>query len=657
MNLHEYLRGTQFERFSRSKSLDSMALSVGSAAREVVGSTGAAQMSRPALMAAGLLLLGAGQLSAQYYVAPNPYIRPVPYPQAGYPQGYGQPAQNYAPQPDYPQQSQYPQQSPYGQQPQYQQQFPQQAPQQPYDDQSQQYGQQYAQDDYGQQGQSYAPDAGAAPGPVQQPLDPGRLAQLVAPIALYPDSVVAQILAAATYPAQVVAADNWRRSMGYAGPDQVVAGADAQQWDPSVKALTAFPQVLSMMDRNLQWTTELGNAYFNQPQDVLQTIQVMRQRAQSAGTLVSTPQETVSDDQGYIALAPPTPQTVYVPQYNPWDAYGEPVQPYSGFSLSGLFGSIGSVLGSGLLNYGPGIAMGAFSHTPWGILSWALDWLGNSVLFNHSSYYSHSTSVAHWNLPSRGGRGYQWAGRGGPGVPYNRMPRGDNWANRQGQQGWNRPQPLRNEPDRFAGNRGPDGRGYEGRGAEGPRAPFAGQDRNGWDRNGVRPALEPYRNGQQQPGREPIGRPQSYAERPQQQAFNRPEPMRPGMGNGFAGRQGEGYGFRGGQSPAPIYRAPERAPSAMPQRGFGGEHFAEPNGGRGFGYGGQTFKPEKSGGGFHPFGGGHSEQSFGHMQKMPKMKMPKEPHFSSHGGGGGHFGGGHSGGGHGGGHLFGGHHH
>ena len=91
----------------------------------------------------------------------------------------------------------------------------------------------------------------------------------MAPIALYPDTLVAQVLAASTYPAQVVDADRWRQAQGYASPDQIAAGADAQTWDPSLKALTAFPQVLAEMDRNLQWTTDLGNAYYNQPQDVL----------------------------------------------------------------------------------------------------------------------------------------------------------------------------------------------------------------------------------------------------------------------------------------------------------------------------------------------------------------------------------------------------
>ena len=160
---------------------------------------------------------------------------------------------------------------------------------------------------YGQQ--AYPQQPYSAPGSMNppqqnyqqaQPLSVQQLDQLVAPIALYPDALVAQILAASTYPAQVADADRWRRAQGYASSEQIAGGADAQPWDPSVKALTAFPQVLAQMDYNLQWTTELGNAYYNQPQDVLDAVQAMRQRAQAAGNLRSTPQETVNYDQGNV---------------------------------------------------------------------------------------------------------------------------------------------------------------------------------------------------------------------------------------------------------------------------------------------------------------------------------------------------------------------
>jgi hypothetical protein len=242
--------------------------------------------------------------------------------------------------------------------------------------------------------------------PQAQPLDAVQLEQLVAPIALYPDRLVAQVLAASTYPNQVADADQWRQTQRYASPDQIAAGADVQNWDPSVKALTAFPQVLAQMDRNLQWTTDLGNAYYNQPQDVLEAVQVMRRRAQQAGNLQSTPQQAVHYEQGYVQLMPVNPQVVYVPTYNPWTVYGEQVSPYPGFSL---LGAVGSVLGSSI-DYGLGIAVSAFTQAPWGWLSWGLNWLAQSVLFNQSDYYSHSNTVADWGFRHGGLRAY--AGRG-----------------------------------------------------------------------------------------------------------------------------------------------------------------------------------------------------------------------------------------------------
>ena len=338
---------------------------------------------------------GGGQYAGQY--APTPqatgvqsqYAQPLYTPQ----QAYSQPMYGQAyPQQGYGQQQAYSQQ-PYGQQPGYGQGYPQQG-----------YGQQqaYSQQPYGQE-----PGYG-------QSLNAEQLEQLVAPIALYPDALVAQVLAASTYSAQVQQADGWVQQQGNASPYQIAGGADAQSWDPSVKGLTAFPQVLAEMDRNIQWTGALGNAYYNQPQDVLEAIQVMRQRAQTAGNLENTPQEQVSYDQGAIELAPPNPQVVYVPMYNPWTVYGDPVTPYPGFNLLSAVGSFfSSTVGSSAIQYGLGILTSAFSHTPFGLLSWALNWLGHAILFDHSTYSSHSTTVANWGLAP--GRSYAFQGRGGYG--------------------------------------------------------------------------------------------------------------------------------------------------------------------------------------------------------------------------------------------------
>src|SRR6202030_3686206 len=134
-----------------------------------------------------------------------------------------------------------------------------------------------------------------------------QLQQLVAPIALYPDSLVAQILAASTFPEQVVEADRWLEAHPELKGDSLGQAIDPQSWDPSVKALTAFPSILGNMDKNLSWTSSLGDAYYNQQQDVMDAVQVMRQKAEEAGTLKTTPQQTVETQGSAISVEPADP--------------------------------------------------------------------------------------------------------------------------------------------------------------------------------------------------------------------------------------------------------------------------------------------------------------------------------------------------------------
>jgi hypothetical protein len=438
------------------------------------------------------------------------------------------------------------------------------------------------------------------------PLDAEQLEQLVAPIALYPDTLVAQVLAASTYPAQVVDADRWRQAQGYASADQIAAGADAQTWDPSLKALVAFPQVLAEMDRNLQWTTDLGNAYYNQPQDVLQAVQVMRQRAQAAGNLQSTPQETVSYDQGNIELAPVNPQEVYVPAYNPWGVYGQPVSPYPGFSLMDV---LGSFFGSSPVSYGLGIAMTAFSHMSWGWLAWGLSWLTQSVLFHQSNYSSHSATVTDWGFPHRGLRAFS---KSGAIVRWpnssRRTPGSLGWLGGGYHSTFDRgfvPRP----PNRTLGY-GRFGGGYHatlGRGRYAGNRPGEGSSR-GYQTRGVGyarwPSLEAYNHIQP-----PVSRPQQYG--------------RPGSGS----RPGAVYG-----SSLRTYRAPTAAFQganfgARSSRAFGGRDFA-----------GYSRKPAHSGG-FHLFGGRHSSENFQGGGHTPKSFSSGRNFSGRHLGGGGHSGG------------------
>ena len=491
-----------------------------------------------------LLFMTQGELLAQqapYYGQPPQYAYNQPT--------YNQPA--YAPQ-QYPQQ-QYPQQPSYPAQP------------------------------YPQQGYPQAGDQPTYNQPAPQGLNAQQLEQLVAPIALYPDTLVAQVLTAATYPSQVADADRWRASQPAADPFDLAVSADAQPWDPSIKGLTAFPQVLAMMDQNIPWTTALGAAYYNQPQDVLQAVQVLRQRAQAAGNLQSGPQEQVSYNQGGIALAPANPQFIYVPAYNPWTVYGEPLAPYPGFSLLGALGSFfGAALSTGLgagfgaspISFGLGIAMAAFTHMPWGWLGWGLSWLAHAVLFHQSTYFTHSTMVADWGLPRGGARAF--AGyRDYRGVPVNDRA-GNGYRGGSGG-AYGRPAAALNN------------RAFNGREAYNNNQTFA--------RNSAYPGARPgeaYRPANSGYGSSFNGRPTETYARP---------------GSAYAGSQS----YRGAEPNFARNEAP-RSNNSFMSRNYEPsgreEHFKAPKafngggGGRGFG-GGKPPKAPKApkGGGGH--GGGH----------------------------------------------------
>ena len=140
---------------------------------------------------------------------------------------------------------------------------------------------------------------------------PAQVQQLVAPIALYPNSLVAQVLAASTYPAEVVEAQRWVTQHKGLSAQQRADEVNKLSWDPSIKSLIAFPSVLANMDKNLSWTSSLGQAYVQNPQEVMNTIQQLRHRAQSAGHLSSTSQESVSTHGQDIVIQPMNPEVVY----------------------------------------------------------------------------------------------------------------------------------------------------------------------------------------------------------------------------------------------------------------------------------------------------------------------------------------------------------
>ena len=149
-----------------------------------------------------------------------------------------------------------------------------------------------------------------------------QLDQMLAPIALYPDPLLSQILMAATYPLEIVQAARWVNANPGRQGDEAVRAVAAQPWDPSVKSLVAFPRILALMDQRIDWTQRLGDAFIAQQAQVMDTVQALRSRARSAGSLSSGDQMRIEDRDGAIALEPANPQVVYVPYYDPMTVYG-----------------------------------------------------------------------------------------------------------------------------------------------------------------------------------------------------------------------------------------------------------------------------------------------------------------------------------------------
>ena len=272
----------------------------------------------------------------------------------------------------------------------------------------------YAQDPSQQMPPQQMPPEQMPPPGGYAPMDVMQLNQLVAPIALYPDSLVAQVLTAATFPQQVSEASNWMRQYGGMPPDQLANAVNGMAWDPSVKALTEFPSVLDNMARNYNWTSALGNAYYNQPGDVMNAVQAMRIQAQQAGTLRPTPQQRVYYDGGLVVIEPVNPALVYVPYYNPWGVYGMAISPWGGYYVMPPPRGLVMVGGIGI-GFGMGISLGIYSGYGWGYHAWAPNWHGGVVIYNHTTYISRSTTV--FNRGNFGGYNRGVYEHGGRGIP------------------------------------------------------------------------------------------------------------------------------------------------------------------------------------------------------------------------------------------------
>jgi Protein of unknown function (DUF3300) len=232
-----------------------------------------------------------------------------------------------------------------------------------------------------------APSASDSGNPTDSaPQSAAELQALVAPIALYPDALVAQILTAATFPDQIAIANYWMQQNKSLTGSALMQAVDKQSWDASVKALTEFPSVLDNLAKNLTWTSSLGEAYHDQQSEVMTAIQTLRAQAKTAGNLKSTSQVTVVQQSPQVIVIQPTnPQIVYVPQYNPAVIYGAPyVTP--GYSA-------GDVAAAGIIGFGAGIAVGALMSggcCGWGYSSWNCGWHGTAVVYHGGAYYGNS---------------------------------------------------------------------------------------------------------------------------------------------------------------------------------------------------------------------------------------------------------------------------
>ncbi len=276
-----------------------------------------------------------------------------------------------------------------------------------------------------------APSSSSSPPPTVAPLTSDQLDALVAPIALYPDSLVAQVLGAATFPDQLAIADYWLKQNKSLTGTALGKAVDQQSWDSSVKALTQFPAVMDDMATNLVWTSNLGQAFHNQQPEVMAAVQVMRAKAQAAGNLQSTPQvKVVQQTPKTIVIEPANPQVVYVPQYNPTIVYGVPYvvplyRPRVAIATASISFGAGITLGAAFGGFGVFGGVGGFG---WGFHSWNCNWGGGggggTVIYNHNTYISNrSWHGGNYNGYHPWGPGPHGAGPYGP-HPYGPNGRG-----------------------------------------------------------------------------------------------------------------------------------------------------------------------------------------------------------------------------------------
>jgi hypothetical protein len=281
------------------------------------------------------------------------------------------------------------------------------------------------------------PPADQQPPPPVVPLTPDQLDNLVAPIALYPDPLLSQILVASTYPLEVVEANQWLQQNKNLSGQAALDAARQQNWDPSVQALVALPDVLARLNQDVRWTTDVGNAFLAQQADVMTAVQRMRAKAQANGKLQSNKQMTVTqkseDGQNAIVIEPADPQVIYVPTYNPEWVWGPPLY---GYYPPLFYPGIGIGFG-----FGPGIFIGGFfgGCCGWGAFGWGWgpNWFGHSILVNN--YFLHRYGFHDFHGGEFRGTGV-WAHDPGhrQGVPYSNRALNERYRGAEGARGFNR---------------------------------------------------------------------------------------------------------------------------------------------------------------------------------------------------------------------------
>jgi hypothetical protein len=415
------------------------------------------------------------------------------------------------------------------------------------------------------------------PPPPQQPplqqaqgaalLSPPQLDNLVAPIALYPDNLLGQVLAASTYPLELVEAEQWIQQNQNLQGQQLVDAARQQPWDPSVQALVVFPDVLARLTSDIRWTTNLGNAFLAQQSDVMNAIQQLRAQARAAGQLNSNPEETIATNtqggQTAIQIQPTNPEDVYVPEYNPADVWGPP--PYGYYPPLDY-----PDYGWGFDFYPPVYIGGFFGGLGWGGWGWGCNWFGGSLFLNVGFFN-------HYGFRGFGGGFY---GRGGFGG---RETWVHNPAHRMGVA-----YPNQTVANRFGGSvAGRGGFANTRASASFARGSSSFAGRGGFEGRGSTPA---YRSTPAFGGRS-YGGASAFRSAP---SLSRSAP---------AYSRAYGSGSYGGFRTAPAYRSTPafRSAPSFSSRGFGGGA-ARSFGGGGFHSSGGGF--HSSGGGFHGGGGG-----------------------------------------------------